>query len=53
MIVYIIIVISIFHFRISIPHMFSKRKDSGFPYDCADAAAADGRRGSNVLEVNL
>jgi hypothetical protein len=35
------------------PHMFSKRKDSGFPYGCADAAAADGRRGSNVYEVNL
>ncbi len=33
--------------------MFSKRKDSGFPYGCADAAAADGRRGSNVYEVNL
>jgi hypothetical protein len=39
----------------------SRRKDSGFPYDqdsgfpygCADAAAADGRRGSNVYEVNL
>ncbi len=27
--------------------------DSGFPYGCADAAAADGRRGSNVYEVNL
>jgi hypothetical protein len=37
----------------TIPHMFSKRKDSGFPYDCADSAAADGRRGSNVYEVNL
>ncbi len=36
-----------------IPHMFSKRKDSGFPYDCANAAAADGRRGSNVYEVDL
>ena len=33
--------------------MFSKRKDSGFPYGCADAAAADGRLGSNVYEVNL
>jgi hypothetical protein len=32
--------------------MFSKRKDSGFPYGCADAAATDGRRGSNVYEVN-
>ena len=37
----------------TIPHIFSKRKDSGFPYGCADAAAADGRRGSNVYEVNL
>jgi hypothetical protein len=36
----------------TIPHMFSKRKDSGFPYGCADSAAADGRRGSNVYEVN-
>ena len=36
----------------TIPHMFSKRKDSGFPFGCADAAAADGRRGSNVYEVN-
>jgi hypothetical protein len=33
--------------------MFCKRKDSGFPYGCADTAAADGRRGSNVYEVNL
>ena len=37
----------------TIPHMFSKRKDTGFPYGCADAVAADGRRGSNVYEVNL
>jgi hypothetical protein len=36
----------------TIPHMFSKRKDSGFPYSCADSAAADGRRGSDVYEVN-
>jgi hypothetical protein len=36
-----------------IPHMFSKRKDSGFPYGCANAAAADRRRGSNIYEVNL
>ncbi len=35
-----------------IPHMFSKRKDSGFPYGCADSAAADGRRDSNVYAVN-
>ncbi len=37
---------------LSFPHMFSKRKDSGFPYDCADAAAVDGRLGSNAYEVN-
>jgi hypothetical protein len=36
----------------TIPHKFSKRKDSGFPFGCADAAAADGKRGSNVYEVN-
>ncbi len=36
----------------TIPHIFSKRKDSGFPYGCADAAATDGLRGSNVYEVN-
>ncbi len=36
----------------TIPHIFSKRKDSGFPYGCADAAATDGQRGSNVYEVN-
>ena len=36
----------------TIPHMFSKRKDAGFPLGCADAAAAEGRRGSNVYEVN-
>jgi hypothetical protein len=33
--------------------LFSKRKDSGFRYGCADAAAAVGRRGSDVYEVNL
>ncbi len=32
--------------------MFRKGKDSGFPYGCADAAATDERRGSNVYEVN-
>jgi hypothetical protein len=36
----------------TIPHLYSKRKESGFPLGCADAAAADGRRGSNVYEVN-
>ncbi len=36
-----------------IPHKFSKHKDSGFPFGCADAAAADGRRDrSNVYEVS-
>ncbi len=29
----------------TIPHMFSKCKDSGFPYGCADAAAADSLAG--------
>ena len=36
----------------TIPHLYSKRKDSGFPMGCADAAAVDGRRGSNIYEVN-
>jgi hypothetical protein len=40
----------------TIPHLYSKRKDSGFPMGCADSAAVpvdrDGRRGSNVYEVN-
>ena len=38
----------------TIPHMFSKRKDAGFPFGCASAAQAalDGRRGSNIYEVN-
>ena len=35
----------------TIPHLYSKRKDSGFPMGCADAAV-DGRRGSNIYEVN-
>ncbi len=30
----------------------NKRKDSGLPFGCAETAAADGRRGSNVYEVN-
>jgi hypothetical protein len=37
----------------TIPHLYSKRKDSGFPMNCADSAAVDGRRDSNVYEVNL
>ncbi len=36
----------------TIPHIISKRKDSDFPFGCADAAALDGRRGSNGCEVN-
>ncbi len=36
----------------TIPHLYSKRKDSGFPAGCADAASVDGRRGSNIYEVN-
>jgi hypothetical protein len=36
----------------TIPHVYSKHKDPGFPMGCADAAALDGRRGSNVYEVN-
>jgi hypothetical protein len=37
---------------LTIPHMFSKHKDLGFPYGCADSAAVDGRLGSNVYKVN-
>ena len=36
----------------TIPHLYSKHKDTGFPMGCADAAAVDGRRGSNIYEVN-
>ena len=36
----------------TIPHIYSKRKESGFPMGCADAATEDGRRCSNVYEVN-
>ena len=35
-----------------IPHLYSEHKDTGFPMGCADAAAVDGRSGSNVYEVN-
>jgi hypothetical protein len=40
---------------LTIPHMFCKRKDSGFPFGCADTAAAEGRRGNNAYhdEVSL
>ncbi len=37
---------------LTVPHCYSKCKDSGFPMGCADSAAVDGRRGSNVYEVN-
>ncbi len=36
----------------TVPHCYSKRKDSGFPMGCADSAVVDARRGSNVYEVN-
>jgi hypothetical protein len=36
----------------TIPHKYSKYKSSCFPAGCADAAAEDGRCGSNVYEVN-
>jgi hypothetical protein len=37
---------------VTVPHLYSKLKDSVFPMGCADAAAVDGRSGSNVYEVN-
>ncbi len=37
---------------LTIPHKYSKNKNSCFPVVCADAAAEDGRLGSNVYEVN-
>ncbi len=36
----------------TIPYLYSKRRDSGFPMGCADAAALDGRRGSSFYKVN-
>ncbi len=36
----------------AIPHKYSKNKPSCFPAGCADSAAEDGKRGSNVYEVN-
>ncbi len=36
----------------TVPHCYCKRKDTGFPMGRADSAAVDGRRGSNVYEVN-
>jgi hypothetical protein len=32
----------------TIPHMFSKRKDVGFPFGCANATAVDGLRGRSM-----
>ncbi len=37
---------------LTIPHLYSKHNNSGFPMACADAAAVDGRRGSNGCEFN-
>ncbi len=39
----------------TIPHdlKFSKHKGSGFPMGSADTADADGRRGSNVYEIDI
>ena len=36
----------------TIPQKYSKNKNSCFPAGCADSAAEDCRRGSNVYEVN-
>ncbi len=36
----------------TIPQKYSKNKSSCFPAGCADAAAEDGRRVSDVYEVN-
>ena len=36
----------------TIPHKYSKNKSACFPAGCADAAVEDGRRGSNIYEVN-
>lgn len=36
----------------TIPHKYSKHKSSGFPAGSCDTADADGKRGSNVYEVN-
>ncbi len=36
----------------TIPHKYSQHKRSSFPVGTCDTAAADGRRGSNVYEVN-
>ena len=36
----------------TIPHKYSKLKNSGFPSGCADEAAENGRHSSKVYEVN-
>jgi hypothetical protein len=36
----------------TIPHKFSKSKDSGFPFGCANSAAVDRLSCSNVCDVN-
>ena len=36
----------------TIPHQYNQHKRSGFPVGICDTAAAYGRRGSNVYEVN-
>ncbi len=40
-----------------IPHLYSRRRDSGFPMGCADSVAVDGKSSSNhdvtMYEVNL
>jgi hypothetical protein len=36
----------------TIPHKYSKHKNSGFPMGSCDTAAQDGRRGSNMYDVN-
>ena len=36
----------------TVPHCYSKHKDSGFPMGCANSAAVEVRSGSNVYEVN-
>ena len=38
---------------LTILHKYSKNKNSCFPAGCADSAAEDGRRSSNVYEVSL
>ena len=35
----------------TIPHVYSKRKDSGFPMGCADAAALDGPEGEAAMSM--